>query len=669
MPFPTYPPPPPLHRQWSWTFSCAINCCFPYPDRSSFTTEQASKFVRRQIGRLEVRCWFFELGCEWTGPFSDNHETNVNSQPKALLSSPPSQCPFQQIHCPNEVRGCADRPRRIDVPIHLETCPYELVSCPNNATACAAFLRKSIDTHERTCRSYQCDYAREGCVFVATRPEAIKHCDEYCGRLFAKIKELETKCEVLSRMVGEEQITEALEMNGMTGYVGRQPKRVKVVDQRVQEEQNGEDMIEKLLRESEADLPYDEHEDDVRSLSSLFPDRLDDNSEDEVMFIDNGQGVGHAQQAMVVEQSPPHKRSSRNNFLYPSSRSRVARAGPLSSADAPRGTVDGLEGDVVSISKTGALDAMASPPNTSLVVKPKPKWGAFFSPNSFQLSTTTTITTTSLGVAYSSQHQKRGPSAAPSSSPSPSTSLVRRRGSKNPPPTEVPDSMIPSLGQPPQLHVAAKPVPLQQETPGGDDDLFDDDDVIAIGSPSLARNTGPFDTPGDDGPLDSDARSDFEAPQGVVANTSNGPLPPINDPTLQSELSELGDDDQVIGVAMSPAVVTHQPIIRYHSQPQQQQQQQQQQQHRHYPRGQDRTHIAQHANAQYAQQGGHHNKGSVAAASSHAGGVPKRPMFVLASSYLGKWARNGSAGRSGSVDGGGTTPKDGDGEDSVDSPF
>lgn len=462
-------------------------------------------------------------------------------------------------------------------------------------------------------------------------------------------------------------------MEEMAGYVGRS-KRFKV-DDGEQVEHDGEDMIEKLLRESEADLPYDDNEDDTRSLSSLFPDRLDDNSEDEVMFIDNGQSMSQGHQTRVIEQSTPQKRPPKNNFRYPSSRSRAARAGALPSIhnDGTRGTVKSPknDADINSNSKPDSLSTIALQAASS-VVKPKPQWGGFFSPDSFQLSTTTTTTTTSLGVAYSPQNPKRRSSVAPSSSPSPSASSIRR-GTKTHTPSEIPDNMIGSL-----THIV-KPPPQQQETPSADDDLFEEDDVIAIASPSLSRITGSFDTPGDDGPPDTDPPSDFGPAQGAAPSTapSSALTPPINGPTPQSEVSELGDEDQVIGVAVSPAVPVQQQQQQHSHQQQssRQQHQPQHQQSRHYPRGggsTERAHTQIHP--QSRQTHGYHAKGSTAAAPavvSHTGGVPKRPMFVLASSYLGgsKWARNGSGGRSGSTERGGTTPRDGDGEDSVDSPI
>lgn len=52
--------------------TCAI--CTTTLDKNSF---QSSKFVSRQVGRLRIKCPFYNHGCPWQGIISDNHMAEV----------------------------------------------------------------------------------------------------------------------------------------------------------------------------------------------------------------------------------------------------------------------------------------------------------------------------------------------------------------------------------------------------------------------------------------------------------------------------------------------------------------------------------------------------------------------------------------------------------------
>lgn len=52
--------------------SCPL--CMEPLDKTNF---QLSKFVKRQISRLRVRCIYKPLGCSWEGVLEDNHSASV----------------------------------------------------------------------------------------------------------------------------------------------------------------------------------------------------------------------------------------------------------------------------------------------------------------------------------------------------------------------------------------------------------------------------------------------------------------------------------------------------------------------------------------------------------------------------------------------------------------
>ncbi|KAG2220087.1 hypothetical protein INT45_005848 [Circinella minor] len=147
---------------------------------------QPSKFVQRQIGRLRVRCIYHESGCTWQGILSDTH---------------PNECSFELSECPNTKHGCKERLRRMDIQQHK--CPFELLTCPNMMPLCKPFFRKDKEIHERSCRSYPCPFAIQGCTFIGTLMDVNIHCDMYCGKLHQRIKELEVECNRLNKCITE----------------------------------------------------------------------------------------------------------------------------------------------------------------------------------------------------------------------------------------------------------------------------------------------------------------------------------------------------------------------------------------------------------------------------------------------------------------------------------
>ncbi|KAI8374290.1 uncharacterized protein BYT42DRAFT_575841 [Radiomyces spectabilis] len=157
-------------------------------ERSSF---QPSKFVKRQIGRLRARCIHQSLGCNWQGLFGDEHI---------------EQCQYVPVPCPNAERGCAEKPPQKDMEQHVAQCPFALIRCPNLDPLCTPFLRKDMEAHEKRCRSYPCRYAMEGCSFLGTLPETKAHCELYCGKLHARIQMLESECEQLKKLCIEHGI-------------------------------------------------------------------------------------------------------------------------------------------------------------------------------------------------------------------------------------------------------------------------------------------------------------------------------------------------------------------------------------------------------------------------------------------------------------------------------
>ncbi|KAI9320601.1 hypothetical protein BX666DRAFT_1909487 [Dichotomocladium elegans] len=157
--------------------------CLTSLEQSKF---QPSKFVQRQIGRLRVRCPYHASGCTWQGFFADDH---------------PKQCGYEICVCPNAQRGCIEQVHRLDLEQHCAQCPFELLTCPNHVPLCEPFLRKDKEIHEKTCRSYPCHYAKEGCLFVGTLNEVDTHCNAYCGKIHQRIKDLEEECKRLKTIV------------------------------------------------------------------------------------------------------------------------------------------------------------------------------------------------------------------------------------------------------------------------------------------------------------------------------------------------------------------------------------------------------------------------------------------------------------------------------------
>jgi hypothetical protein len=52
--------------------SCPL--CFTTLNKNSF---QLSKFVQRQVGRLRIKCLYWNNECPWQGLISDNHIAEV----------------------------------------------------------------------------------------------------------------------------------------------------------------------------------------------------------------------------------------------------------------------------------------------------------------------------------------------------------------------------------------------------------------------------------------------------------------------------------------------------------------------------------------------------------------------------------------------------------------
>ncbi|KAI8096282.1 uncharacterized protein BX664DRAFT_355666 [Halteromyces radiatus] len=157
--------------------------CLEPLDKASF---QLSKFVKRQISRLRIRCIYHSLGCTWEGLLEDNH---------------PQLCEYQTVRCPNAHLGCSDFIGIANVDQHKEQCLYELISCPNSSPQCQPFLRKDAPIHASNCSSYQCPYSHEGCTFIGTLPEVNKHCELYCGKLHERIQQLELQCSQMKQQL------------------------------------------------------------------------------------------------------------------------------------------------------------------------------------------------------------------------------------------------------------------------------------------------------------------------------------------------------------------------------------------------------------------------------------------------------------------------------------
>ncbi|KAI9263154.1 hypothetical protein BDA99DRAFT_59140 [Phascolomyces articulosus] len=68
---------------------------------------------------------------------------------------------------------------------------------------CKPFFRKDKENHEKTCRSYPCPFAIEGCSYIGTLTDVNAHCDLYCGKLHQRIKDLEAECKRLNKCITE----------------------------------------------------------------------------------------------------------------------------------------------------------------------------------------------------------------------------------------------------------------------------------------------------------------------------------------------------------------------------------------------------------------------------------------------------------------------------------
>ncbi|CAO3650925.1 unnamed protein product [Cunninghamella echinulata] len=161
--------------------------CMEPLDKTGF---QLSKFVKRQISRLRVRCIYKPLGCSWEGVLEDNHSASCN---------------YQSIPCPNTHRGCTEKIGIMEIDRHRLECSYELLACPNNAQKCKPYLRKDIHIHNAQCSSFRCHFAHEGCIFTGTLVDVNQHVENYCGKLHGRIRELELQCQQLKQQLNQQQ--------------------------------------------------------------------------------------------------------------------------------------------------------------------------------------------------------------------------------------------------------------------------------------------------------------------------------------------------------------------------------------------------------------------------------------------------------------------------------
>lgn len=240
---------------------------------------QVSKFVARQIGRLKIRCANHSTGCNYHGPISENHSAT---------------CSFQLEACPHQKHGCMEVLARKNLTLHVRSCEYELLPCPNNPKKCKPFLRQNKKHHDSTCKYFRCDYSEEGCHFIGTMIECRKHCDSYCGKLHARIAELESQVTALTKKVetidispesetGKKIVHErqnSMHDNHPTNQGWKRPRlaNADLID--------GEDMLEQLLQSDDygfsvADDEHDESrtpgypfsEDELMSLSNIYSDQ------------------------------------------------------------------------------------------------------------------------------------------------------------------------------------------------------------------------------------------------------------------------------------------------------------------------------------------------------------------------------------------------------------
>ncbi|SAM05563.1 hypothetical protein [Absidia glauca] len=159
-------------------------------------TFQLSKFVKRQISRLRVRCINRPSGCTWEGHLEDDHSQT---------------CCYRSVSCPNLHLGCPEVVKVKDLDQHQTECLYNMIPCPNGSTECQPFLRKDGAYHDSSCSSFHCLYAHAGCTFVGTLPEVNRHCENYCGKLHDRLRYLELQCSQLKQQLNQTNDTSSMD--------------------------------------------------------------------------------------------------------------------------------------------------------------------------------------------------------------------------------------------------------------------------------------------------------------------------------------------------------------------------------------------------------------------------------------------------------------------------
>ncbi|GAB5586024.1 hypothetical protein Unana1_00924 [Umbelopsis nana] len=232
---------------------------------------QASKFVARQIGRLKVRCANSSRGCNYQGPISENHS---------------AICQYQLEACPHQKHGCTEVLLRANLTQHVRACGYELLPCPNNPKRCKPFLRQYKKHHDDTCKYFPCEFASEGCHYIGTKSDTQAHCDKYCGKLHARIDELEKRVTELNKLLeahtlsSAQKVTERLaierNINATDSPRSQGLKRPRLMDSSMIE---GEELLERLLQSDDYGFnAVDDEQDELRTPGYPF-------SEDELMCL------------------------------------------------------------------------------------------------------------------------------------------------------------------------------------------------------------------------------------------------------------------------------------------------------------------------------------------------------------------------------------------------
>ncbi|ORX63024.1 hypothetical protein DM01DRAFT_1331118 [Hesseltinella vesiculosa] len=167
-------------------YNCILNygksscpSCMESLNNSNF---QLSKFAKRQISRLRIKCPSHALGCTWEGALEDDHI---------------QQCSYQMTPCPNSNHGCTEKISNATANDHRAQCLFELMSCPNQVATCKPFLRKDDQAHDAQCAGFRCKYHHEGCAFVGTLSQVGQHGTLYCDRLHDRIHQLEREVQQL----------------------------------------------------------------------------------------------------------------------------------------------------------------------------------------------------------------------------------------------------------------------------------------------------------------------------------------------------------------------------------------------------------------------------------------------------------------------------------------